>query len=383
MITIIEKLLDQAGGHQKTQIKAIENLLTGEGLIILTARNSDVLLPTTYNIQRVLSSRKEQRKSGAKAFHHDVAVLKNIFLGPNYLMGMRVLIPTAEKHEFLVCMKLLAKNATRTGFVLRVLSHKIIEKLADTERADLHSYIEAGSITLVTETESLADLLQTKYGLRAHNKFLLPCSIDPSDSVPQRGAGSRSHFKIGYLGVGRKEKGLAKLPTILAGLKTLLNASDTDVSLEIVMQTVKHKTMLRRLIFNYKLGRSLRNASKPEQKISLTSLGEELPPEAFVAAIHSVDLLLIPYELKAYHARGSGIIIDGVLAEKPIVYTDGIGMNEFLGFGNAAAAADLAEFAPKIMTVVQNLEAYRAKTPLARKALRAQIQKSAEFLAGL
>ena len=48
-------------------------------------------------------------------------------------------------------------------------------------------------------------------------------------------------------------------------------------------------------------------------------------------AVYGVDILLIPYDLKAYQCRGSGMIIDGVLAKKPIIYTDGIGMEELDG----------------------------------------------------
>jgi len=56
-------------------------------------------------------------------------------------------------------------------------------------------------------------------------------------------------------------------------------------------------------------------------------------------------------------------------------------MEEFLNFGNAEAATDSADFALKIMAMVQNFEAYRAKTLLAREAILAQIQKSADTLA--
>ena len=63
---------------------------------------------------------------------------------------------------------------------------------------------------------------------------------------------------------------------------------------------------------------------------------------------------------------GSDVIIDGVLAEKLIVYTDGIGISKFLEFRNVAVAAGLAKFMSKIRTMVQNLEAYGAEKPLAR-----------------
>jgi glycosyltransferase involved in cell wall biosynthesis len=381
MITIIEKHLDKTYGHWLSQIKAVESLAKDENLIILTACNSNVLLPPAYNIKRVLSTRREQKKKKIKALQHDVSVLKNIIRQSNDSKNFRILVPTAEKHELLVCMDLLAQNSTKIVFTLRVLTYQCVNKLTKSERASLQGYVEAGLIKIVTETEALSELLRSKYRINAQNKLLLPCSVDPKDNAPHHEARIGSHFKIGYLGGGRKEQGLDKLPQIFANLKNLLNNFDKELSFELVMQTPKHKTRLRKVFHDYKMRRSLRNTVKSQKKINLTLLPEELSTEKFVATIHSVDFLLIPYNLKAYKARGSGIIIDGVLAAKPIVYTNGIGMEEFLIFGNAEAATDSADFALKIMAMVQNFDAYRAKTLLARDAILAQIRKSADTLA--
>lgn len=380
VITIIEKSLDHICGHEQTQIRAIKNLFRNEEFLILTASSSSIQLPTTNNILRVLSSRREHRKNTSKALSHDVTALQNILTGSNYPKCTGVLIPTAETPELLICMELIARNKSLPIFALRILNQNIIEKLNKTQRTDLQICIEAGSIILVTETKSLEDFLLSQYSLRAHNNFLLPCSIDPDDAVLPHDERNRQHFKIGYLGGFRKEKGAYKLPNILADLKTQLNDSETKITLELVMQEAKHKTAIRRMIYQYKLVRSLNNSLFPDRAITIKMLDKELSPHAFIEAVSYVDILLIPYELKAYHARGSGIIIDGVLAEKPIVYTGGIGMDEFLGFGNAESAANISEFAPQLMKVIRNLGVYRAKATLARAAMRTKIQESATFL---
>ena len=200
---------------------------------------------------------------------------------------------------------------------------------------------------------SLAKLLKDKYNLPAINSFLLPCTISANKSVnspkEREAVQAQNHLKIGYLGGFRREKGASKLPKILTGLKNLVNQSDSKFSIEFIMQKAKYKSRFKLAIFNFKLMRSLRNTVKPDREIKLTILDEELSPDLFINSIESVDLLLIPYDEEKYRARGSGIIIDGVLAEKPIVYTEGIGMNEFLNFGNAEAATQLSDFAPNIM----------------------------------
>ena len=141
MITIIEKHLDKTGGHWLSQIKAVESLAKDENLIILTACNSNVLLPPTYNIKRVLSTRREQKKKKLKALQHDVSILKNIICQSNDSKNFRILVPTAEKHELLVCMDLLAQNSTKIVFTLRVLTYQCVNKLTKSELASLQSYV--------------------------------------------------------------------------------------------------------------------------------------------------------------------------------------------------------------------------------------------------
>ena len=382
-LTIIEKHLGVLGGHHQTQLASIEALCSRHIINVITSHDTNIAQYENFEIEPILSSAREQRKRHKWAVEHDVDALEKLAKSKIKLANSPALFPTAEYYDFKMCLAFLARNPNTFKFYLRVLICETIDLLSGPERAKLLQYVKAGSITLLTETKSLVELLHTKHDLTAHNVFLLPCSISPNDSVQRYETDNRSYFKIGYLGGFRKEKGSDKLPAILSDLKALINSSDNITKLEFVMQKGKHRSGLKRLLYDFRLHKSIYNSKEPDREIKLITLGKELSPKAFVAAIKSVDILLIPYELEAYHARGSGIIIDGVLAGKPIIYSDGIGMSEFLGFGNAATAADIAEFAPKIMTMVQNFEAYRAKTPLAREAMRAQIQKSADFLASL
>jgi glycosyltransferase involved in cell wall biosynthesis len=376
LIIVIEKDLDHASGHHQTQIKAIKGLFRNEKIEIFTAINSRINLPLTDDIHRVLTNKREQKYHSEKSVRHDVTVLQKILTDVKYLRCKGVLIPTAETHEILVCLKLIKVTKSLPKFILRVLTSEVIKKLTKAQRKELYLCIESGLIILVTETQSLERLLFSRYNLRAYNKFLLPCSIDPNDHMPLPSARNQTHFRIGYLGGFRREKGANKLLKILADLRSQLNDSGTNITMELVMQTPRHKTVLRRLIYNYKLRGILHNSLDPGPVISMNILDERLSDQAFVDAVYGVDILVIPYDLKAYQCRGSGMIIDGVLAKKPIIYTDGIGMEEFLRFGNAESATDIVEFAPKIMKVVQNLPTYLKNANLAHKAMSLQIKKS-------
>ena len=383
MLVVVEKLLDQIDGHHQTQIKAIENLAGKPADMIITSK-SNVVLQNISNVEKVLSTREDRKNQPYAAINNDVYALKKIFEERNGSGKLFVIIPTTDEHDFRVCLKLLKGNPNLATFSLRVLVYHKIDNLSDDERADLAKLVNTESIVLLTETVSLAKLLKDKYNLPAINSFLLPCTISANKSVnspkEREAVQAQNHLKIGYLGGFRREKGASKLPEILTGLKNLVNQSDSKFSIEFIMQKAKYKSRFKLAIFNFKLMRSLRNKVKPDREIKLTILDEELSPALFINSVESVDLLLIPYDVEKYRARGSGIIIDGVLAEKPIVYTEGIGMSEFLNFGNAEAATQLSDFAPNIIKILLNLKPYRNNAKLARNALCAQIQKTSNFL---
>ena len=383
MLVVVEKLLDQIDGHHQTQIKAIENLAGKPADMIITSK-SNVVLQNISNVEKVLSTREDRKNQPYAAINNDVYALKKIFEERNGSGKLFVIIPTTDEHDFRVCLKLLKGNPNIATFSLRVLVYHKIDNLSDDERADLAKLVNTESIVLLTETVSLAKLLKDKYNLPAINSFLLPCTISANKSVnspkKREAVQAQNHLKIGYLGGFRREKGASKLPEILTGLKNLVNQSDSKFSIEFIMQKAKYKSRFKLAIFNFKLMRSLRNKVKPDREIKLTILDEELSPALFINSVESVDLLLIPYDVEKYRARGSGIIIDGVLAEKPIVYTEGIGMSEFLNFGNAEAATQLSDFAPNIIKILLNLKPYRNNAKLARNALCAQIQKTSNFL---
>ena len=383
MLVVVEKLLDRIDGHHQTQIKAIENLAGNPVDTIITSK-SNMVLQNISNVEKVLSTREGRKNEPCAAIYNDVYALERIFEERNGSGKLFVIIPTTDEHDFRVCLKLLKKNPNIATFSLRVLVYHKIDNLSDDERADLAKLINTESIVLLTETVSLAKLLKDKYNLPAINSFLLPCTISANKSVnspkEREAVQAQNHLKIGYLGGFRREKGASKLPEILTGLKNLVNQSDSKFSIEFIMQKAKYKSRFKLAIFNFKLMRSLRNKVKPDREIKLTILDEELSPALFINSVESVDLLLIPYDVEKYRARGSGIIIDGVLAEKPIVYTEGIGMSEFLNFGNAEAATQLSDFAPNIMKILLNLQPYRNNAKLARNALCAQIQKTSNFL---
>jgi len=380
MLLIIAEKLDMKHGHEQTQIHAIKGLYKKSAISVLTAHDSTINLQENPDTNCILASKREQWVQPKRSMTRDLDAIQKFIGQQKKTKNISILVPTASVYNIKLCINLLELHPELARFSIRVLWISVIEKLSISERHQLVKFVNKKAITLLTETISLCKLLQESYGLTALNSFLLPASIHPDEPLNNQRFSKVSSIKIGYLGSFRKEKGAFKLPTILADLKKLLNNSYTDLTLEFVMQKPIFKSKIGELIYSIWLNYSLRNTAKANQKIKLSTLDKVLSHEAFVDAIHSVDLLIVPYELKAYRARGSSIIIDGVLAGKPVVYTDGIGHSELLEFGNAEAAIEVADFAPKIMSIVQNMDSYYANAVKAQRILFAQIRKSADFL---
>ena len=119
----------------------------------------------------------------------------------------------------------------------------------------------------------------------------------------------------------------------------------------------------------------------PGKRLLLSFRKTNLSQEDFLATLMSVDLLLVPYRLNDYRHRGSGIILDGVAARKPIVYTKGMGMSEFLTHGNAEAALeDPKDYADKVMRILSDIEAYKIAADQAAVELDRRIEQTASLL---
>lgn len=379
VLTIVERHIDEAVGHHHTVIGAIDQLAGGRPKRIITMRSDNPALVENPNVHCVLSTGRDYRKHPSQAFENDLAALETVIGVPS--VPVSILFPTVQHNDIGLCVRFLDRHPGTARFALRILIFQTIDALTDAERADLDRHVQSGAITIVTETGSLAKLLNARFGLKALNTLLLPCSINP-ESPPQEAAVPRktNHFRIGYLGGYRLEKGAEKIPAILQDLKVLLRDCDPAVTVEFVAQHRGGRSGRKRLRYEWEMRKSGWSLSRANRRINITLLDKTLPPEQFIAALHAVDLLLVPYDLNAYAARGSGIIIDGVLAGKPIVHTQGIRMSSFLGFGNAAAAVTTSDFAPKIMEVLHNFQDYQAQTPKARDAAHKQIWNAADFL---
>jgi len=280
-------------------------------------------------------------------------------------------------------LALLNEQSDVVRVYLRILVMQELTNLHEKELSILRAAVLSGRVKIVTETASMTAYLKDHHNLPSSDNLLLPCSIFPTNQEHSglSKADGKQVFKVGYLGGFRDEKGSKLIPQILGHLNSHLAEYTNSIKVEFVMQKPDFRLQTRSLWYEWRLRRSL-NWPFPNKKLNLATLPLGMAPGEFQEALHSVDLMLVPYRSSSYSQRGSGIIIDGVMAEKPIVHTIGIGMSELLRFGNGEGSSEHPDaYAQAIMKVLSNLERYRKPTKKAAEALNLKLQEAADFLA--
>jgi len=231
----------------------------------------------------------------------------------------------------------------------------------------------------------LSARLRDRYGLSAKPDFLLPCLAFPDDEIAAPADDrNKTVYRVGYLGGLRKEKGAGLIPKILSAILDVMAANKDSMEIQFVMQDHRTKFRLKNIMYDFRLFYSRFGAfRRTAGRITIRKLPGYLTNEQFLEAIRSMDILIVPYDLKAYQFRGSGIIADGVLNLKPAVYTKGIGMSNFLEYGNGEAASSARQFAEAAVSVIKNLQVYKSKSLSARSAMLAQLQETSNFLSAI
>ncbi|WP_419910795.1 hypothetical protein [Hoeflea sp.] len=369
-IFVVEPQLVFLDGHEHTQIKAIEVLLPDCDVFVFTRQ--DFRLSGTLdhpNLMPVLP--KALENGGQNSPTHDEK--EQVTPGPegeryqafadtlhSTLSRLKaaatdcVLVPSASHETISAAISICERTDSSAvpPFKLRILSDVILADLEPRLLKRLRDICLSGRIGLVTETIELRKHIEQHFKIPVYGQLMLPCTLMPGEEMPAS-KGSDDAFVIGVLGRQRAEKGSYRIPAILNHLRTLAAERDSGLRFRIKYQAVRSKRA-RRLVLKIRswLGRH------KNPNVTMEYLTSGMSEEEFRRLVCGVDILLLPYSTKRYGLSGSGIVVDGVLAGKPFVYSRGMANQELLSLGNAEAAAGDREFAEKILTVAENYQRY-------------------------
>ena len=220
--------------------------------------------------------------------------------------------------------------------------------------------------------------LRDHHQVPVRGAFNLPCTILPGSvaagtQIPAMG----KEVRIGILGRQRAEKGSYRIPTILHHLRRLVARDSGGKRICLVCQAVRSK-WFRRLLLEART----RFSARGDAAVRIQFLDSGMSGPAFRQLLLDMDILLLPYDTGRYRYSGSGLIMDGVAAQIPIVHTRGMAMQELLVHGNAEAAGSDREFAEKLLTVAKHLHGYRQGARDACSHLEVLLEASAHRLVG-
>lgn len=385
MITVFERnMLSVPNGHLTTIESALFDLTPDVDFRFLISGDEVVnTLPKHSKYWPILSTMKEIKRNRKKAYHRDYSNLVqylNEFQSPE---GSALLLPSAGYLDVRFVLEYLKQFEKHVRFYLRVLMPSVIGGLTASEVEELQDYITSGSIVLLTETKTLAEVFMKDYNLPDVVTLLLPCTFSPSKLAMATNSEylNPKVFRIGHMGSIRKDKGFEFAPKILANLSKGLTEQKRSFKIEYKMGT-KWRKIYKLWIVRMELGLFLGSLKFKFRKlgISIKRLPNMSDNAKFASLFNEIDIVVLPYDLERYASSGSGIVIDAVMKGKPIVYADGIGMAEHLNYGNAKSAKGVKDFANAILVIMDNFEEYCKCAKYAQSIMQKQFDNSTQFL---
>lgn len=385
MIVVIERSLDVVNGHEHTQIKAIKGLAPDRDILVATHHEFDApAVPVDGPIRTILSTQTEAAHHPAEALARDIDAICDLVESENTGASISFVVPSAYPHEIRTGLAVLRRVGNRARFAFRVIRPEAVSALESSEVAEVAEAIGRGSISLHTEVQELTEWLMREYDLLAEDNFLLPCTVDPLDQPTKVGAVNGSgRVRVGYLGNYRTEKGSESIPAILDALARRLATSPRTVRVEFIAQfPTRVRRKPRKLTYVLKVAQVVMK-HVPGRRLRVRWYQGGASPEKFLSLLRSLDVVLVPYHTDAYRYRGSGIVIDSALACRPLVVSEGIGMQRHTAFGNATFARDTEGFAQGIMDMIAKRGTISEELDAARQDVLKQLDRTRAFLASL
>jgi hypothetical protein len=376
-LIIIERRLFSKFGHEPLQINSIKKMINYKDTFILTCKNQNIEVKKNKTYPLLLEY--DRKNDGKESFDYlmDNAKAIKSFLEKNDIKNESILIPSARIAELsiiVLLLDLLPLDKYPTIHI-RILNKGYLDNVIPEIKKKFINLVKDQNIFLYAETNELVRALDIQYRISS-NMLLLPCLINKKTIYSPKK--NLRNFTIGCLGSPRSNKGISKIPLIIKELRTILKHSQIEINIIFLVQIGNLK--IRKKLF-FLLKEFLSRYVSRQVKVEI--LYDDLNNDDFIKTIKKVDVFLLPYSLQSYQFAGSGFIIDGTMLNKPIVYTNGIAMQDFLNRGNAISADTPTEFAYALEKIILDYEIYQIQSSEVSKLFENQFKISQKILNSL
>lgn len=168
--------------------------------------------------------------------------------------------------------------------------------------------------SLYTELDEHAGALQCRLGAPVLRQVL------PYRVRAPRTAAAQDEFVVAVLGAGRADKAFDMLPEIVVATRAL------DPNVQFRIQRPGARARLGRYV------------NQLEREGSVALLPAVLGDDAYEAELARAHVVLLAYDPQRYARRGSGVLVDALVAGRPVVCVAGTALAGALGHGNGLAA---------------------------------------------
>ena len=369
MFVVIERNAHFVGGHEHSQLAAMQAMVPDTRFELLQAEGVDAR-------NAILASDREVRKEPDASLRQDISAVSS-YLQSAAEKQLTIIVPNANAYEVRLVLALIPSAADGVRFVLRLLRPEDIGSLDEKEIDALRQATVNGEVGLHTETVELKDFLLRTYDVQAEDNFLLPCTLNPDFDSSGKQDDQSGPYLVGFLGVPRREKGRKMIPQILQAIRELL--PDNHRPIQLIMQRPRRSGLkLAPWIYEMRCNR----AAGRTERLSISWKGASLSDDEFRKLFTELDLLLLPYDINAYAHRGSGMIIDSVLAGVPCLHTKGMAMANFLK-PTGSSSETATDFGREIVRLAGSGPREASDVADAREYLLGQLERTRKLLVGL
>ena len=377
-IIILERRLFSAFGHERTQIKTINEYFKNTSSHVISCRNTNlhgINLKNKMYLDLPNFEVKEEGRESENYIRESALKLESILRRKEFARKANLIIPSARTLEISILTLLFLENRFPKKILPVVRIHGI-NYLDDLPKKVLESFIKLVNNNLVkfcSETEELLNTIKKTFKVKAMRTLIFPVTV-PLTYRPRKNI-NKININIGCLGGPRPSKGSREVPVLIKELRKYFKKTNVDISVTFIVQMNKDKKK-RTFIFCVKEFFTRYISSLVKVKIIYgVSSGEE-----YMKLMSSVDIFLLPYHKSQYAYTGSGFIIDALLLEKPIIHSKGMAMKELTSFKNAIAIEGKEDFSLAVVKIIKNYKYYVNNSKAAKKYLINKINNSFKFI---
>ena len=377
-LIILERRLFSAFGHERTQIKTINEYFKNTSSHVISCRNTNlngVNLQNKMYLDLPNFDIKEEGREPENYIRESAFKLESILKSKELKTKTILIIPSARSLEISILTLLFLENRFPKKILPIVRIHGI-NHLEDLPKKVLETFVKLVNNNLIkfcSETEELLNIIKKIFKVKTMRTLIFPVTV-PLTHRPRKNI-KKININIGCLGGPRPSKGTREIPALIKELRKYVKKNNIDISVTFIVQMNKEKKK-RTFIFCVKefISRYISSLVKVKIIYGVAS-GDE-----YMKLMSSVDIFLLPYHRSQYAYTGSGFIIDALLLEKPIIHSKGIAMNELTNFKNAIAIEGKDDFSLAVIKIIKNYDYYVKNSQIAKKYLINKINNSFKFL---